>query len=145
MGKGEQLEKAWDDLIKLLREEELKFYQRAKATDVLLGDNNTKYFQMIANGKHRKKCIFSLEHEGNKIEGQNNLKNYITQFYKELFGPSEDNHFTLSDRMDDIPQVSMAENEFLTAPFTEKEIRDAIFAMEHNKAPGPDGFPAEFY
>ena len=89
--------------------------------------------------------IFSLEREGNKIEGQNNLKNYITQFYKELFGPSEDNHFTLSDRMDDIPQVSMAENEFFTAPFTEKEIRDAIFAMQRNKAPGHDGFPTEFY
>ena len=43
-GEREQLEKARDDLIKLLREEELKFYQRAKATDVLLGDNNTKYF-----------------------------------------------------------------------------------------------------
>ena len=31
-----QLETARDDLIKLLQEEELKFYQRAKATDVLL-------------------------------------------------------------------------------------------------------------
>ena len=47
--------------------------------------------------------------------------------------------------MDDIPQVSNSENEFLTAPFIEKEIRDAIFDMEHNKASGPDGFPAEFY
>jgi len=47
--------------------------------------------------------------------------------------------------MDDIPQVSQSKNDFLTAPFTEKEIRDAIFDMEHNKAPGPDGFPAEFY
>ena len=47
--------------------------------------------------------------------------------------------------MDDIPQVSQSENDFLTAPFTEKEIRDAIFDMEHNKAPGPDSFPAEFY
>ena len=36
-----QLESAWGDLIKLLREEELKYYQRAKVTDVLLGDNNT--------------------------------------------------------------------------------------------------------
>jgi len=35
-----QLESARDDLIKLLREE-LKYYQRAKVTDVLLGDNNT--------------------------------------------------------------------------------------------------------
>ena len=30
-------------------------------------------------------------------------------------------------------------------PFIEKKIREAIFDMEHNKTPGPDGFPAEFY
>ena len=38
-----------------------------------------------------------------------------------------------------------SENEFLTASFTEKEIQDAMFDMEHNKAPSPDGFPAEFF
>jgi len=65
----EHLESARDNLIKLLREEELRFYQWAKVTHSLLGDNNTRYFQMIANGKHSKKCIFSLEHEGGKIEG----------------------------------------------------------------------------
>ena len=27
----------------------------------------------------------------------------------------------------------------------EKEVREAIFQMKYNKAPGPDGFPAEFY
>jgi hypothetical protein len=25
------------------------------------------------------------------------------------------------------------------------EAKEAIFSMEHNKSPGPDGFPAEFY
>ena len=118
------METARDDLIKLLREEELRFYQQAKATGVLLGDNNTRYFLMIANGKHRKKHIFSLEHEGG-IEGQQNLKEYITKFYEDLFGPPEDNHFSLNNRRDDIPQVSQPENEFLTAPFTEKEIQGA--------------------
>lgn len=33
----------------------------------------------------------------------------------------------------------------MTAEFSEKEVREAIFQMKHNKAPGPDGFPAEFY
>jgi hypothetical protein len=63
------LSQARDQLARLLREEELKYYQRAKVMDVLLRDNNTKYFQMVANGKHRKKRIFSLNHENGKIEG----------------------------------------------------------------------------
>jgi hypothetical protein len=29
--------------------------------------------------------------------------------------------------------------------FTETEVKEALFQMEHNKAPRPDGFPAEFY
>jgi hypothetical protein len=45
----------------------------------------------------------------------------------------------------DIPQVSEEENEVLTAPFSEEEIKTTVFDMEHNKPPGPDGFPAEFY
>jgi hypothetical protein len=28
---------------------------------------------------------------------------------------------------------------------TEQEVKEAIFQMKHNKAPGPDGFLAEFY
>jgi hypothetical protein len=40
----------------------------------------------------------------------------------------------------DIPQVSEEENEVLVAPFSEEEVKMAD--MEHNKVPGPDGFPA---
>jgi hypothetical protein len=29
--------------------------------------------------------------------------------------------------------------------FTETEVKEAIFQKKHNKAPGPDGFPAKFY
>jgi hypothetical protein len=36
-------------------------------------------------------------------------------------------------------------NEILKSPFSEKEVYEAISQMEHNKASGPDGFPAEFY
>jgi len=40
--------------------------------------------------------------------------------------------------------VSEEENEVLVAPFSEEEVKMAIFDMEHNKALGPDGFPTEF-
>jgi hypothetical protein len=45
-------------LAQLLREEELKWYQRAKVNDLLEGDSNTKYFQLVASGKHRETRIF---------------------------------------------------------------------------------------
>jgi len=45
----------------------------------------------------------------------------------------------------DIPQVSEEENQVLMAPFSEEEVKMAVLDMEHNKAPGPDGFPAQFY
>jgi hypothetical protein len=47
--------------------------------------------------------------------------------------------------MDVIPQFSIEANGILTAEHSEEEVRKAIFQMEHNKAPGPDGFPTEFY
>jgi hypothetical protein len=51
----------------------------------------------------------------------------------------------MENRVDDIPHVTDEENDILTTIFTEEKIKEAILQMEHNKAPGPDGFPAEFY
>jgi hypothetical protein len=51
----------------------------------------------------------------------------------------------MEDRIEDIPQLSSEEKELLSADFTELEVMEAIMEMKKNKAPGPDGFPAEFY
>jgi hypothetical protein len=85
-------------------------------TDVLLGDNNTRYFQMVRNGKYRKKRIFSLEHDNGKIEGQANYKSYITQFYKELSGHPDENFFLLEEHRIEDPQFGQSENALLMAP-----------------------------
>ena len=101
---------------------------------------------MIANGKHRKKRIFQLEQEEGTIVGQENLKLYITEYYKKLFGPPEDNFVSLDEsRNEDIPQLASDENDILTDPFSEKEVFEAIAQMKSNSAPGPDRFPVEFY
>ena len=101
---------------------------------------------MIANGNHKKKRIFQLEQDEGTILGQENLKLYITEYYKQLFGPPEDNCVSLDEsRIEDVPQLTAVENDILAAPFSEKEVFEAISQMKNNKAPGPDGFPAEFY
>jgi hypothetical protein len=135
-----------DRLTQLLREEELKWFQRVKTTKILKGDNNTKYFQMVANGKRRKTQISRLEQDDEVVEGEEQLLKYITNYYKGLFGNSERNNFLMNESMrGDIPQITHIENDLLVGDFSEKEVRDAIFQMKHNKAPGPDGFPTEFY
>jgi hypothetical protein len=133
-------------LASMLREEELKWYQRSKVQFILEGDSNTRYFHSVANGRHRKKLIHSLVQDEGTIVGHEQLKSYITNYYKGLFGEPEEGTFSMEEsRIHDIPQVSPDENAFLAAPYSEEEVRNAVFQMEHNKAPGPDGFPAEFY
>lgn len=84
-------------LATLLREEEIKWYQRAKTIRIVEGDRNTKYYHMIANGKHRKTKIFQLEQEEGIIKGDEQLKQYIANYYRKLFGPFEKNNFSLSE------------------------------------------------
>jgi hypothetical protein len=38
-------------LAQFLRQEDLKWFQRAKTTKILQGDDNTKFFHLVANGK----------------------------------------------------------------------------------------------
>ena len=129
-----------------MREEELKWALRAKTLKVVHGDDNTQFFHMIANGKHRKKKIIQLEQDEETIVGHENLKLYISNFYKQLFGDPFENFVSLDEaRVDDIPQLRNDENEILTAPFSEKEISDALFQIGPIKALGTDGFPARFY
>jgi hypothetical protein len=80
------------------------------------------------------------------IEGDHELKIYITLYYKDRFGQPAPSSFSLDEsRVNDIVQVSAQENYVLISPFMMDEVREAIFQMEYNKAPDPDGFLAEFY
>jgi DNA-directed RNA polymerase specialized sigma subunit len=107
--------------------------------------NNTKYFHLITNGKHKKKRIFQLDQDEEKIVGQENLKSYITQQYKKLFGAPELCEFILrEDVIHDIPQLSEEEKDILTLDFTEEEVWEAISQMSIIKHPCQMGFPRSF-
>ena len=85
---------------------EIYWLQRSKATKLLQGDDNTKYFHMVTNGRHRKTKIVQLQQEEGIIVGDANLKDYITKYYKRLFGPHIHNSFSTDETLrHDIPQV----------------------------------------
>jgi mannosylglycoprotein endo-beta-mannosidase len=97
-------------LVTLLREEELKWYERAKVKTLLEGDANTRFFHLVANGKHRKQRIFKLEDDQGIVVGDDCLKRHITNYYKDLFGQPEASGVSLvEDQVLDIPQISQEE------------------------------------
>jgi len=86
-------------LAELLREEEVKWYQRAKVKHLLEGDANTKYFHLLANGRHRKTRIFQLEDGDTIIDGDAQLKQHIINYYKNLFGPPDNSNMKLDEHL----------------------------------------------
>jgi hypothetical protein len=91
-------------LAELLREEEIKWYQRSKVKHLLEGEANTKYYHVLANGRHRKTHIFQLDDGNNIISGDAQLQGHTTIYYKNLFGPSDNFHIILDEtQTEDIP------------------------------------------
>jgi hypothetical protein len=109
----------------------------------LKGDSNTKYFHLIENKQYRKTHIFQLEDGNQIIKGDDQLKEYITKYYHGLFGPSDcDDFYLIESQYDGMPQVFSEENGKFTTKFSEKEVKDAIFHMKHNKVLEPDNLLA---
>ncbi|XP_024310192.1 uncharacterized protein LOC112268600 [Brachypodium distachyon] len=122
------LRDANDFVSKLRRDEESKWAQRAKVKYVQEGGSNAKEIHLVANGKHRKKKIFQLEQDEGIIVGQDNLRVFITDYYKKLFGTLVSNSFSLmEENLQGITLVTLDENNILVADFTEKEVHDSIF------------------
>lgn len=77
-----------------------KLKHSQKGTTILV------FSHLVANGKHRKQYIFKLEQDDDVIVGDDNLK-HITNYYKGLFDPPDENGFTMiEDQIDDISQVT---------------------------------------
>ena len=132
-----------NDLNKILREEEIKWYQRSKERDIKEGDSNTKYFMIKASGRKRKSKIFRLIQDEGIIQGDDNLLKYATNFYKDLFGHVDLPPISLCIPLDDV--LSEEDKVELSCKFTMDEVKNALFSMKRNSAAGPDGFPAEFF
>jgi hypothetical protein len=121
------------ELLHILDEEELYWYRRCHKAWLLKGDNITSFFHKIASGQRRKQSIFSLQDGCTIIKETECLLNRDTQYYKNLFGPSEGNAFALSSNLWSIEAcVNDQENVELTRSFSEEEIKHALLQMHKN-------------
>jgi hypothetical protein len=139
--KKETLSRQMDEL---LYREEIMWLQRSRVAWLREGDRNTKYFHRRASWRRKKNRISKLKRpDGSWTMDTGEMEEMATGFFKNLYSREEDIDPTIIiDLLQ--PCVDNAVNDRLCAPFSEKEISDALFQIGPLKAPGPDGFPARF-
>jgi hypothetical protein len=130
-------------LKKLVDEEGIKLKQRARDKFILDGDENSRYFHLLAKYKRRKLKIMTLTHEDKVAQEEDEINHLATSFYKNLFGPSQESSISLSHL--NMKMLDDTDRDSLTRLFDMEEIREVVFSLKHNRAPGPDSIPAEFF
>lgn len=77
------------------------------------------------------------------------INNAFQKFYKQLYSSqlnplSEQDMFNFFTKVD-LPKMTDEQRDDLCKPLSLSEIKNCIQQLSNNKAPGPDGFNAEFY
>ena len=72
------------------------------------------------------------------------MKDIVVSYFTKLFSSSGVDNFD-SILCHIMPKVTEEMNIVLECPFTDEEIKCAVFQMHPTKAPGPDGMSPGFY
>ena len=82
--------------------------------------------------------------DGSVVSTQEELEVTAMEFYTQLFTQQE--VLDPGPILSCVPtKVTADMNDFLLRPFTAEVVKEALFMMGENKAPGPDGLTEGFY
>lgn len=135
---------AQDKLFEVLAKKEMFWRQRSKELWLQAGDQNTRYFHACASSRRRRNQFSRLKNaEGNWVDWETGLAEVIEGYYRELFTESNISCSRVIGCID--KGISRDQNEMLLESVTTKEVKQALFQMNPDKSPGPDGFNPGFY
>ncbi|KAJ8422406.1 hypothetical protein Cgig2_013226 [Carnegiea gigantea] len=111
------------------------------------GDDCSRLF--FAKAKQRKLAtyIYTLKDDaGNTVEGFDAVGRVMVNFYKSLLGSQTHPRTPLNPAMLNAgPLLSMEQQLALCRPFTDQEIKEALFSIPSYKSPGPYGYNSGFF
>ncbi|KAL0740221.1 hypothetical protein Bca4012_081734 [Brassica carinata] len=127
------------------REEELYWRQRSRILRLQSGDRNTTYFHAATRGRRAINKFSVIEDcEGKAVYKEHEIVQCISDYFTRIFSAQmSDSSLVVQEGL--IPLVTAEMNTTLVALPNTLEIKEALFSINPDKAPGPDGFSASFY
>ncbi|KAM0822584.1 hypothetical protein ACQ4PT_071403 [Festuca glaucescens] len=116
--------------------------QRSRVQWIREGDANTNFFHLKASARRRKNHITHVMHDGIPVAYQQAKLDIFQTFFEDLLGTNHPRSAALNFSELGVEQLDLQE---MDSPFSEDEVKAAIFELHPSKAPGPDGYTACFY
>ena len=140
------LSEARNELVEI-RENRMKgVFLRARARWVEDGEKATAYFLGLEKRNFVNKYVNRLTlRDGTTTTDHNKIVNEFKTFYQRLYEYRQVEDNPISNLVSDIPTLDEQIAENLEGELTLDEIGVTLKEMKHNKSPGSDGFPAEFF
>uniref|UniRef100_A0A803PAR7 Reverse transcriptase domain-containing protein n=1 Tax=Cannabis sativa TaxID=3483 RepID=A0A803PAR7_CANSA len=115
--------------------------QKAKVSWAKYGDENSHIFHASLKLRRIQNRIFSIEDEhGNWCDNPETVQHAFLDYYQKLLGTTIPARMKVVQAIVDLgPKVTSSHKDILLADYTRKEVEEAIFAIDRDKAPGPDG------
>ncbi|KAK1300587.1 hypothetical protein QJS10_CPB13g01304 [Acorus calamus] len=127
----------------ILRIDEAVWRQRSREVWLQEGDQNTKFFHKAASQRRRLNKIESLHLGDRTIDSEAEIQSTLIEHFTTAF--SKNRRWAPEWFDEDLGRVPGAAWSTIDAPFSEREIQQAVFGSEADKAPGPDGFGLRFF
>ncbi|XP_057249340.1 uncharacterized protein LOC130590801 [Beta vulgaris subsp. vulgaris] len=121
--------------------------QKAKGDWLRDGDLNTKVFHRSIRKRQLQNAIFSIHNEdGVWVDDPQEVNGAFLQYYQGLLGARVESRKSVKRRVVQCgPLVSQEHCDLLLRPVNGEEVKQAVWSIHGDRAPGPDGFGSQFY
>ncbi|KAK9071869.1 hypothetical protein SSX86_008299 [Deinandra increscens subsp. villosa] len=126
-------------------DEELFLKQKAKIDWLAAGDQNTSYFHKAVKGWQSRSRINGIKDmNGNYHEGEQAGEAFVDHF-KSFMGNEVPMQSLVDPNSLFTKHVPREVADYMVRPVTKEEVKEAIFDIDDDKAPGLDGFSAKIF
>ena len=133
-------------LINLKSSEKMFFGQKLKCDYLKESDRGSRFFHALLSQRHGRNFIPAIQKsDGSLSVSEKEVGFEFVDFFMKLYGSMKPTLPLDRDIVSLGPCLSASDCELLSAPFSNDDVKAALFGIDNIKAPGPDGFTSFFF